>query len=140
MPQILVVDEHSIYRTGLCHLLRAGLPRVDVLDANDLNVALSQMRNRVFDLVLVGTGQSGSGTLDTLKTVREASPSTRFAIVSASDTRADAPSGHKSIAAGERAASLYVASARLVREISNVVDLAVIMQMLMAAKSVNIRF
>ena len=89
MPQILVVDEHGIYRTGLCHLLRAGLPRADVLDANNLNEALSQMRNRVFDLVLVGTGQSGIGTLDILKTAREASPSTRFAIVSASDTRAD---------------------------------------------------
>jgi len=89
MPQILVADEQGIYRTGLCHLLRAGLPRADVLGANDLNVALSQMRNRVFDLVLVGTGQSGIGTLDTLKTARKASPSTRFAIVSASDTRAD---------------------------------------------------
>jgi DNA-binding NarL/FixJ family response regulator len=40
-------------------------------------------------LVLVGTGQSGLGTLDPLKTAREASPSTHFAIVSASDTRAD---------------------------------------------------
>jgi DNA-binding NarL/FixJ family response regulator len=89
MPQILVVDEQGIYRTGLCHLLRAGLPRADVIDANNLNEALSQIRNRVFDLVLVGTGQSGLGTLDPLKTAREASPSTRFAIVSASDTRAD---------------------------------------------------
>jgi DNA-binding NarL/FixJ family response regulator len=54
-----------------------------------LNEALSRIRNRVFDLVLMGTGQSGLGPLDTLKAAREASPSTRFAIVSASDARAD---------------------------------------------------
>jgi DNA-binding NarL/FixJ family response regulator len=89
MPQILVVDEHGIYRTGLCHFLRAKVPCANVIDTSDLNEALSQMRSRVFDLVLVGTGQSGIGTLDILKTAREASPSTRFAIVSASDARAD---------------------------------------------------
>jgi len=89
MPRILVLDEHSVYRIGLCHLLRAELPRAEVIDASNLNEALSQIRNRIFDLVLVGTDRSGLEQLDSLKAAREASPATRFAIVSASDARAD---------------------------------------------------
>jgi DNA-binding NarL/FixJ family response regulator len=54
-----------------------------------LNDALSQLRNGGFDLVLAGTDRTGLEQLDSLKAAREASPATRFAVVSASDTRAD---------------------------------------------------
>ena len=89
MPRILVLDEHSVYRIGLCHLLRAELPRAEVIDASNLNEALSQICNRVFDLVLMGTDGLGLEQRDSLKAACEASPSTRFIVVSASDTRAD---------------------------------------------------
>ena len=89
MPRILVVDEHGVYRIGLCHLLRAELPRAEVIDASNLNEALSQIRNRIFDLVLMGTDELGLEQRDSLKAACEASPSTRFIVVSASDTRAD---------------------------------------------------
>jgi DNA-binding NarL/FixJ family response regulator len=89
MPRILVLDEHSVYRIGLCHLLRAELPRAEVIDASNLNEALSQIRNRIFDLVLMGADGLGLEQRDSLKAACEASPSTRFIVVSASDTRAD---------------------------------------------------
>ena len=89
MSRILVLDEHSVYRIGLCHLLRAELPRAEVIDASNLNEALSQIRNRIFDLVLMGTDGLGLEQRDSLKAACEASPSTRFIVVSASDTRAD---------------------------------------------------
>jgi len=89
MPRILVFDEQTIYRVGLRNLISTQVPCAEVTDANNFNEALSQVRNRVFDLVLIGTGRSGLGPLASLKVVREASPSARFAIISASDTRAD---------------------------------------------------
>jgi len=90
MPRILIFDQQTAYRQGLRIFVGAQLACADdVFDSSDLNDALSQIRNRVFDLVLVGTGRSGLGALDLLKTAREATPSTRFAIVSACDTRAD---------------------------------------------------
>jgi len=89
MSRILVLDEHSVYRIGLCHLLRAELSRAEVIDASNLNEALSQIRNRIFDLVLMGTDGLGLEQRDSLKAACEASPSTRFIVVSASDTRAD---------------------------------------------------
>jgi DNA-binding NarL/FixJ family response regulator len=89
MPRILVFDEQTIYCVGLRNLISTQVPCAEVTDASNFNEALFQVRNRVFDLVLIGTGRSGLGPLASLKLVREASPSTRFAIISASDTRAD---------------------------------------------------
>ena len=90
MARILIFDEQTAYRQGLRILVSAHLACANnVFDSSDLNDALSQIRNRVFDLVLVGTSQSGLGPPGLLKTAREAVPSTRFAIVSAYDTRAD---------------------------------------------------
>jgi DNA-binding NarL/FixJ family response regulator len=89
MPRFLICDGQSIYRTGLRDLISAKVPCAEVMGASNLNDALSRIRHSVFDLVLVGTDRSGLEQLDSLKAAREASPATRFAIVSASDTRAD---------------------------------------------------
>ena len=90
MPRILVLDGHSIYRTGLRSLISAKMPCAEVIEASNPNEALVQISAGVFDLVLVGTGRPPSlGPLNSLMLAREASPATRFAIFSASDTRAD---------------------------------------------------
>jgi DNA-binding NarL/FixJ family response regulator len=88
MLRFLVCDGQSVYRTGLRDFIRAKVACAEVIDASNLNDALSQMHHSVFDLVLVDTGGSGFEQLDFLKAAREASPATRFAAVSASDTRA----------------------------------------------------
>jgi DNA-binding NarL/FixJ family response regulator len=87
MARILVLDEHAVYRRGLCELIRAQMPQAQVLAAKSLIEALPQIRNGGFDLVLLGLDLSTSETVDTLKIVREASAATRFAITSASVTR-----------------------------------------------------
>ena len=89
MPLILVLDEQTVYRAGLRGLIVAEVPRVEVIEASNLSQALDHIRNSTIDLVLVGTGRSSLAALDSLKAARETSPSTRFAVVSTSDTRAD---------------------------------------------------
>ena len=91
MPiRILVVDEQAVYRRGLRELIATKVPSAEVIEASSLVRALSpELQSNTFDLVLVGTGPSNSAARDTLKATREALPATRFAIVSASDTRAD---------------------------------------------------
>jgi DNA-binding NarL/FixJ family response regulator len=88
MPRILVLDEHAVYRTGLREFIGAQIPRTEVIEASSLIQALTLIRNSAFDLVLIGVALSSIG-LDSLKAARETSPATRFAIISASDTRAD---------------------------------------------------
>src|SRR4249919_3125863 len=89
MARILVFDEQNVYRTGLRSLIGTRVPRAEVIEASSRIEALSQIRNGTFDLVLVGVDLSSFGPLDPLKAAREASPATRFAMISASDTRAD---------------------------------------------------
>jgi len=89
MPRFLVCDGQSVYRIGLRSLISAEIPRAEVIEASNLPQALDHIRNSTIDLVLVGTGRSSLAALDSLKAARETSPSTRFAVVSTSDTRAD---------------------------------------------------
>jgi len=89
MARILVLDEHGVYRRGLCAIISTQMPQAQVLAAKSLIEALPQIQNGVFDLVLLGLDLSNSEMVDTLKVAREASAATRFAIISASDTRAD---------------------------------------------------
>jgi DNA-binding NarL/FixJ family response regulator len=89
MPRILVLDEHTVYRTGLRSLICAKVPCAEVIEASSLVQALSQLRNSIFDLVLVGVDLSSFGPLNPLKAAGEASSATRFAIISSSDTRTD---------------------------------------------------
>ena len=89
MPRFLVCDGQSVYRIGLRSLIRTEMPRAEVIEANNPSEALGQIRASAFDLVLAGTDRSGVEQYNFLKATREATPSTRFAIVSASDTRAD---------------------------------------------------
>jgi DNA-binding NarL/FixJ family response regulator len=89
MPLILVLDEQTVYRTGLRSLISAEIPGAEVIEASNLPQALDHIRNSTIDLALVGLGRSSSAALDSLKAVRETSPATRFAVVSNSDARAD---------------------------------------------------
>ena len=64
MPRFLVCDGQSVYRTGLRDLIRARVACAEVIDASNLNDALSQIRHRVFDLVRVAPiGQAWSSSI-----------------------------------------------------------------------------
>jgi DNA-binding NarL/FixJ family response regulator len=90
MPRFLICDGQSVYRIGLRSLIKAEMPWAEVIEASNPSEVLAQIRASAFDLVLVGTDRSGLEQFDSLKAAREAlPPTTRFAIVSASDTRAD---------------------------------------------------
>ena len=80
MPLILILDEQTVYRAGLRSLVSAEIPYAEVIEASNLPQALDHIRNSTIDLVLVGTGRSSLATFDSLKTARETSPATRFAV------------------------------------------------------------
>jgi len=89
MSRFLVCDGQSVYRIGLRNLIEAEMPSAEVIEASDPSEALAQILASAFDLVLLGTDRSGLEQFGSFKAAREVSPSTRFTIVSASDTRAD---------------------------------------------------
>ena len=64
LARILVLDEHTVYRTGLCALISTQMPQVQVLAAKSLIEALPQIQIGLFDLVLLGLDLSNSETVD----------------------------------------------------------------------------
>ena len=93
MSRIVVLDEHTAYRSGLCALIAANVPRAEVVEASSLIQALSQLLSSTFNLALVDADLSGIGPLNPRKAAREASPNTHFAIISASDARTEILAG-----------------------------------------------
>jgi DNA-binding NarL/FixJ family response regulator len=87
---ILVVDDHSIYRRGLRDVIEARVQGSRVIEASELQAIRDYLHaNQFFDLILIDTKSLGYHSLALLRETHERSPSTRFAVMSTSNTRAD---------------------------------------------------
>lgn len=90
MPRILIADDHGLYRRGLRMALESAMAEVQVIEANCIDAALSQLEDSdCVDAALVDLHMNGLISLSVLKEVRDSYPGTRFVIISASDSRAD---------------------------------------------------
>jgi DNA-binding NarL/FixJ family response regulator len=88
VPQICVVDEQSVFRIGLCALIESNIPRVELKQASSLvEVTPAERKNCPFDLVLLDPGSSGFYSINAVRKACDAIPASRYAIVSASDSR-----------------------------------------------------
>ncbi|MBR1142614.1 response regulator transcription factor [Bradyrhizobium sp. AUGA SZCCT0431] len=86
MSVILVIDQHSVYRSGIRELIETRVQHSRVVEASEFEgFAPSQY----VDLILVDSGCLSHRLLDDLKEVHELCPATRFALMSTSTTRAD---------------------------------------------------
>ena len=86
MSSILVVDEHSVYRTGLRDVLEARFKQSRVVEASKLEGLDADIN---FDLILIDAGGLTCGSLDVLAEVHDLRPATRVAVMSTSNTRLD---------------------------------------------------
>ncbi|ACA19309.1 two component transcriptional regulator, LuxR family [Methylobacterium sp. 4-46] len=86
MPEILLVDEHSVYRVGLRNIIEANLDKVRITDAS----SLAQVdKNFQADLVLIDAFNLSKEALERIKEMRVACRSMRFAVMSSSNARSD---------------------------------------------------
>jgi DNA-binding NarL/FixJ family response regulator len=83
---ILVIDEHSVYRSGVRKLIEASIQRTHVVEATGVELL---EESQYPDLVLIDSGSLSYHSLDLLRKAHELNPRTRFAVMSASNTRAD---------------------------------------------------
>lgn len=86
MSVILVVDEHSVYRSGLRDVIESRFKKSRVVDVSCLE---SFDLETSVDLILIDLGCLTQGSLGVLSELFDIRPATRIAVMSTSNTRAD---------------------------------------------------
>lgn len=82
MIEILMVDDHTIFRSGLRRLLTDEPDMRIVAEAAGGREAIEQLRRRPYDLVLLDVSMSGGSGLDALRRIHAEWPSQRVIMLS----------------------------------------------------------
>ena len=82
MPQILLVDDHSIVRTGLKLLFQDFLPHADIEEAGNGNEAMEKIKRKDYDLVVMDVNMPETDSYGTLQTILSLKPSTKVMMFS----------------------------------------------------------
>ena len=88
--KILIVDDHSLFREGLSHVLHGLDEQVDLLEASNCDLAIQYVsENPDLDLVLLDLNMPGKDGFAALDTITKCYPATPVVILSASNQRGD---------------------------------------------------
>ena len=88
--KILIVDDHALFRGGLCHVLQYLDEQVDVLEASNCDCAMQHVEaNPDLDLVLLDLNMPGEDGFKGLHSFSTLYPTIPVVIVSASNRRRD---------------------------------------------------
>jgi DNA-binding NarL/FixJ family response regulator len=82
---ILLIDDHALFREGLKFLLRSLDAALNVDEAGNCAKALEQAAARSYDLVLLDLKMPGVEGLDALAALREAIPAAPLVVLSGED-------------------------------------------------------
>jgi DNA-binding NarL/FixJ family response regulator len=82
MPEILLVDDHSIVRTGMRLVIEDFLPHTKIDEAENGDAAFQKIKNHNYDLVVMDVNMPQTDSLGTLQTILAFKPSTKIIIFS----------------------------------------------------------
>jgi two-component system invasion response regulator UvrY len=82
MPDILLVDDHSIVRTGLKLLINDFLPHSNIDEAFDGESALQKVKQINYDLVVMDVNMPHTDSFGTLQAILAVKPSTKVIMFS----------------------------------------------------------
>lgn len=81
--KLLIVDDHTLFRSGLSHLLQSLTPPPEVVESEGLNSALQLLeKHHDIDLVLLDLKLADAVGVDSLLTLRKHSPDIPIIILS----------------------------------------------------------
>lgn len=88
--EILLVDDHSLFREGMSYVLEKLEPEVTILGAANYQQALNYLQQHPsIDLVLLDLDMPGKNGFETLASLTELYPTLPIIILSASNSRQD---------------------------------------------------
>jgi DNA-binding NarL/FixJ family response regulator len=82
---ILLIDDHALFREGLKFLLRSLDAALEVDEASECARALEHAAKRAYDLVLLDLKMPGVAGLDALAALRDAIPAAPLVVLSGED-------------------------------------------------------
>lgn len=82
MPEILLVDDHSIVRKGLRLLIQDYIPHTNIDEAFDGTSALENIKRKNYDLVMMDINMPGTDSFVTLETILTIRPGLKVLIFS----------------------------------------------------------
>ncbi|MEO6894158.1 MAG: response regulator transcription factor [Ginsengibacter sp.] len=82
MPDILLVDDHSIVRTGLKLLINDFLPHTKIDEAKDGESALQKLKQANYDLVVMDVNMPNTDSFGTLQAILAIKPETKVIMFS----------------------------------------------------------
>jgi two-component system, NarL family, nitrate/nitrite response regulator NarL len=87
--EILIVDDHSLFRRGLTALLSQDGRFAVVAQAGDVGEALRELARRTPDLILLDNHLPGVRGVDAIPSLKEAAPDTRILMLTVSENEDD---------------------------------------------------
>jgi len=85
MKNILIIDDHSIVRTGVANVIRAKLDDTNIVQSDNVTDAYKKIGERSFDLAIIDIKLPGGSTLDLVKHINQHSSSTKVLMFSGLD-------------------------------------------------------
>jgi DNA-binding NarL/FixJ family response regulator len=85
---VLLIDDHALFREGLKFLLRSLDAALEVDDASDCAKGVERASARSYDLVLLDLKMPGVAGMDALAALREAIPAAPLVVLSGEDNPA----------------------------------------------------
>ncbi len=84
MYNILIADDHPLFREAICNVIRSGFPGCNILETADLDsTLLLAVEHDNLDLILLDLNMPGMSGLNGLMSLRNEAPTTPVVIVSA---------------------------------------------------------
>ena len=82
MAKLLLVDDHTIIRTGLKLLIQASFAHCRIDEANDGNAAFEMIKEHDYDLVVMDVNMPNTDSFGVLQTILALKPSTKIIMFS----------------------------------------------------------
>jgi two-component system, NarL family, invasion response regulator UvrY len=82
MPELLLVDDHTIIRTGLKLLIQKSIAHCKIDEANDGNAAFEKVKNQDYDLVIMDINMPNTDSFGILQAMLAFKPSAKIIMFS----------------------------------------------------------
>ena len=81
MLKILVADNYPLHRMGICQVLEANIPKIELSEVSDVKGMMGQLKLKKFNLLILALSHPGKNIIDLLKAIKLKHPKTPVLVI-----------------------------------------------------------